>query len=42
MTKKDYNNLWKQLYEIATLDYNFNADVNDIVDRLREITAKYE
>ena len=42
MTKKDYNNLWKQIYEIATLDYNFKADVNDIVDRLIEITGKYE
>ena len=42
MTKKDYNNLWKQIYEISTLDYNFQADVNDIVDRLIEITGKYE
>ena len=42
MTKKDYNNLWKQIYEISTLDYNFNADVNDIADKLREITSKYE
>ena len=42
MTKKDYNNLWKQIYEISTLDYNFQADVNDIADKLREITAKYE
>ena len=42
MTKKDFNNLWKQIYEISTLDYNFNADVNDIADKLREITSKYE
>ena len=42
MTKKDYNNLWKQIYEISTLDYNFTADVNDIADKLREITSKYE
>jgi len=42
MTKKDYNNLWKQITEISTLDYNFQADVNDISQKLLEITSKYE
>ena len=42
MTKKDYNNLWKQIYEISTLDYNFQADINDISQKLLEITSKYE
>ena len=42
MTKKDYNNLWKQIYEISALEYNFQTNINDIGERLREITAKYE
>ena len=42
MTKKDYNNLWKQIYEISALEYNYQTNINDIGERLREITSKYE
>ena len=42
MTKKDYENLWKQINEVSALDYNFDADVNDFADKLFEILGKYE
>ena len=42
MTKKDYQNLWKQINEVSALDYNFDADVNDFADKLFEILGKYE
>jgi len=42
MTKKDYNNLYKQFYEITALDYNTNLDINDFNTRLIDIIGKYE
>lgn len=42
MTKKDYNNLYKQFYEVTALDYNTNLDINDFNTRLIDIIGKYE
>ena len=42
MTKKDYNNLYKQFYEITALDYNTDLDINDFSTRLIDIIGKYE
>ena len=42
MTKKDYNNLYKQFYEVSALDYNTNLDINDFNTRLIDIIGKYE
>ena len=42
MTKKDYNNLYKQFYEVTALDYNMNLDINDFSTRLINIIGKYE
>lgn len=41
MTKKAYNNLWKQLTEITAMDYNFKVDENDFTTRLYNIMNKY-
>ena len=42
MTKKDYDNLYKQFYEVSALDYNTNLDINDFNTRLIDIIGKYE
>ena len=42
MTKKDYNNLYKQFYEVTALDYNTDLDINDFSTRLIDIIGKYE
>ena len=42
MTKKEYNNLYKQFNEITALDYNFKADINDFADKFINIMGKYE
>ena len=42
MTKKDYNKLYKQFYEVTALDYNTNLDINDFNTRLIDIIGKYE
>ena len=41
MTKKAYNNLWRQLTEITAMDYNFKVDENDFTTRLYNIMNKY-
>ena len=41
MTKKAYNNLWKQLTEITAMDYNFKVDENDFTTRFYNIMNKY-
>ena len=42
MTKKDYENLWKQINQVSALDYNFKADVNDFGTKLIDILGKYD
>ena len=42
MTKKDYNNLWNQITEVGTMNYNFNQDINDFTQRFLRIIGKYE
>ena len=42
MTKKDYNNLYKQFYAITSLDYNTQLDINDFGTKLMKIIGKYE
>ena len=42
MTKKDYDNLYKQFYEVTALDYNTNLDINDFNTKLIDIIGKYE
>lgn len=41
MTKKAYNNLWRQLTEVTAMDYNFTVDENDFTTRLYNIINKY-
>jgi len=42
MTKKDYNNLWKQITEVGAMNYNFKADINDFQKNFLRIIGKYE
>ena len=42
MTKKDYENAWKQINQVSALDYNFKADINDFGAKLIDILGKYE
>ena len=42
MTKKDYENAWKQINSISALDYNFKADINDFGTKLINIIGRYE
>ena len=42
MTKKDYENAWKQINQISALDYNFKADINDFSTKLINIIGKYD
>ena len=42
MTKKDYNNLWKQIFEVGAMNYNFKADINDFQKNFLRILGKYE
>ena len=42
MTKKDYNNLWKQITEVGGMNYNFKQDINDFSQRFLRIIGKYE
>ena len=42
MTKKDYNNLWKQITEVGAMNYNFKQDINDFSQRFLRIIGKYE
>ena len=42
MTKKDYNNLWNQITEVGTMNYNFKQDINDFTQRFLRIIGKYE
>lgn len=42
MTKKDYENAWKQINQISALDYNFKADINDFGTKLINIIGKYD
>ena len=42
MTKKDYENLWNQITEVGTMNYNFNQDINDFTQRFLRIIGKYE
>ena len=42
MTKKDYNNLYKQFYAITSLDYNTQLDINDFGTKLMKIIGKYD
>ena len=42
MTKKDYNNLYKQFYAVTSLDYNTQLDINDFGTKLMKIIGKYE
>ena len=42
MTKKDYNNLWKQIFEVGAMNYNFKADINDFQKNFLRIIGKYE
>ena len=42
MTKKDYNNLWKQITEVGGMNYNFKQDINDFSKRFLRIIGKYE
>jgi len=41
MTKKAYNNLWRQLTEITAMDYNVKVDENDFTTRFYNIINKY-
>ena len=42
MTKKDYENLWNQITEVGTMNYNFKQDINDFTQRFLRIIGKYE
>ena len=42
MTKKDYENAWKQINSISALDYNFKADINDFGTKFINIMGRYE
>ena len=42
MTKKDYENAWKQINQISALDYNFKADINDFGTKFINIMGRYE
>ena len=42
MTKKDYENAWKQINSISALDYNFKADINDFATKFINIMGRYE
>ena len=42
MTKKYYDNLYKQFYEVTALDYNTDLDINDFSTRLINIMGRYE
>ena len=42
MTKKDYENAWKQINQISALDYNFKQDINDFGTKLINIIGKYD
>ena len=42
MTKKDYENAYKQFYSISALDYNLKADINDFGTKFINIMGRYE
>ena len=42
MSKKDYNNLWKQIFEVGAMNYNFKQDINDFSKNFLRIIGKYE
>ena len=42
MTKKDYENLWNQITEVGTMNYNFKQDINDFEKNFLRIISKYD